>query len=52
MEKKVLLHIGYPKTGTTWFQKRFYPNVENYKYYEREDFNSLFNELLKQKKKI
>lgn len=31
------LHIGYPKTGTTWFQKNFFPNVENYDIVNRED---------------
>ncbi|MBN2485252.1 MAG: hypothetical protein JXB34_04710 [Bacteroidales bacterium] len=30
-----LLHIGYPKTGTSWFQKNFYPNVTNYVYAQR-----------------
>ncbi len=24
-----LIHIGYPKTATTWFQKYFYPNMKN-----------------------
>lgn len=24
-----IIHIGYPKTGTTWFQRNFYPMVEN-----------------------
>lgn len=23
-----LIHIGYPKTATTWFQRNFYPNVK------------------------
>jgi hypothetical protein len=31
-----ILHIGLHKTGTTWFQKRFYPIVKNAKYIERE----------------
>ncbi len=25
-----VIHIGYHKTGTTWFQKEFYPRVENF----------------------
>lgn len=25
---KTIIHIGYPKTGTTWFQKNFYPKIE------------------------
>lgn len=24
-----ILHIGFPKTATTWFQKSFYPSVKN-----------------------
>ena len=39
---KVILHVGYPKTATTWFQNNFYPYVENFRYVERELFNSLF----------
>lgn len=27
--KDNIFHIGYHKTGTTWFQKNFYPHVEN-----------------------
>lgn len=27
-----IVHIGYPKTATTWFQTRFYPRVENHDY--------------------
>lgn len=34
--KQPILHIGLHKTGTTWFQKRFYPFVKNAKYIERE----------------
>ncbi|MFH0867652.1 MAG: sulfotransferase [Bacteroidota bacterium] len=26
---KTILHIGYPKTATTWFINNFYPNVKN-----------------------
>ncbi len=35
-----IIHIGYPKTGTTWFQKEFYPNITNFKYLDREFFRS------------
>ena len=31
-----LLHIGYPKTATTWFQLQFYPNVANKEVVPRE----------------
>jgi hypothetical protein len=32
-----LIHIGYPKSGTTWFQKSFYPYVRNAIYIPRKD---------------
>ena len=32
MKGQVLLHIGYPKTATTWFQENFFPKVENKEY--------------------
>jgi hypothetical protein len=32
---KTLLHIGYPKTASTWFQRYFYPNIENICYMDR-----------------
>lgn len=28
-----ILHIGYGKTGTTWFQNNFYPTVKNITFY-------------------
>lgn len=30
-----ILHIGYHKTATTWFQKRYYPLVESHRYLPR-----------------
>jgi len=30
--KRLILHIGYPRTATTWFQKRFFPFVKNFEY--------------------
>ncbi len=32
-----LIHIGYPKTATTWFQKNFYPFVEDINFIKRKD---------------
>ncbi len=32
-----LIHIGYPKSGTTWFQNRFYPDVKNADYIPRKE---------------
>ncbi|GGG60102.1 sulfotransferase domain-containing protein [Bizionia arctica] len=29
MDRKVIIHIGYFKTGTTWFQEVFFPKVNN-----------------------
>jgi hypothetical protein len=30
-----VFHVGLHKTGTTWFQKRFYPNVPGYRFVNR-----------------
>lgn len=30
-----IFHVGLHKTGTTWFQKRFYPNVPGYRFVNR-----------------
>lgn len=30
--KRAILHIGYPKTATTWFQSRFYPRLRDFRY--------------------
>lgn len=32
-----LIHIGYPKSGTTWFQKNFYPYVRNARFIPRKE---------------
>lgn len=34
---KPIVHVGYPKTGTTWFQTVFFPNVQNVKYISKEE---------------
>jgi hypothetical protein len=39
---KPILHIGYPKTGSTWFQRRYYPNILNAVYLERSIVQELF----------
>ncbi len=31
-----ILHIGYPKTATTWFQREFFPKVRNIEYYNHK----------------
>ena len=38
---ETIIHIGYPKTGTTWFVNRFFPHVKNARlyYYNDIDFN-------------
>jgi len=33
--KHPILHIGYAKTGTTWFQEDFYPNVNNINFFRQ-----------------
>lgn len=32
-----IIHVGYPKTATTWFREKFYPNIRNYYYVSRND---------------
>jgi hypothetical protein len=39
-----IVHVGYPKTATTWFQKNFYPHVRNARYVERAKVNAAFLE--------
>ena len=31
-----LIHIGYGKTGTTWFQNNFYPEIDNINYLSKQ----------------
>jgi hypothetical protein len=31
-----IIHIGYPKTASTWFQKAFYPHLESPRYIGRD----------------
>jgi len=33
----ILFHIGYPKTGTRWFQERLFPLIKNYKIVSKSD---------------
>lgn len=44
MDKTQVFHIGFHKTGTTWFQKEFYPKVSNFQFVDRR---SLQNEFFK-----
>lgn len=39
-----VIHVGYHKTGTTWFQKRFYPRVASHRYIDRERVRHAFIE--------
>tara|TARA_B110000003_G_scaffold44186_1_gene41681 strand:+ start:2790 stop:3653 length:864 start_codon:yes stop_codon:yes gene_type:complete len=39
-----IFHIGYHKTATTWFQKRFYSLVEGVNFIERENIRAFFYE--------
>lgn len=39
-----LIHIGYHKTATKWFQKHFYPRVGNAEFVPREAVRSAFLE--------
>lgn len=44
MKNQKIIHIGYPKTGTTWYQKIFFPNVKNFNLVERVDVKNYFIE--------
>ena len=37
-----IVHIGYHKTASTWFQKRFYPCVRSHRYVERRRIQEAF----------
>jgi hypothetical protein len=37
-----LVHIGYHKTATNWFQRVFYPSVKNYRYVKRKTVRKAF----------
>tara|TARA_B100001287_G_scaffold91007_1_gene76274 strand:+ start:329 stop:1189 length:861 start_codon:yes stop_codon:yes gene_type:complete len=41
---KNLFHIGYHKTATTWFQKKFYPLLKNYNQVDRSKIRDFFYE--------
>lgn len=34
-KSNTIIHIGFPKTGTTWFQQEFFPRIENGLYIDR-----------------
>lgn len=34
--KHPIIHIGYPKTATTWFQRKFYPSIKNIEFINRQ----------------
>jgi hypothetical protein len=40
-----IVHIGYHKTATTWFQKSFYPAVRNLRFVPRERVRAAFLEV-------
>jgi hypothetical protein len=40
-----IVHIGYHKTATTWFQKNFYPFVRNARFIPRERVRAAFLEV-------
>lgn len=39
MKNEIIIHIGYPKTATTWLQKEFFPKVANWNYLSPGIFN-------------
>lgn len=44
MPQPTLVHIGYHKTATNWFQRLFYPAVRNYRYLHRRHARAAFTE--------
>lgn len=34
---RVLIHVGYPKTASTWFQESFFPKLNNFRFVEQND---------------
>lgn len=42
--QRTIVHIGYHKTATNWFQRLFYPNVRNYRYVHRKRVRAAFTE--------
>ena len=36
MKNQIIIHIGYPKTGTTWLQNSLFPKIKNYTCVERD----------------
>jgi len=40
--KNTIIHIGYPKTASTWFQNNVFNNINTYSYVKREDVENLF----------
>lgn len=40
--QRPLVHIGYHKTGTTWFQESFYPHVRGGRYVPRKTVRAAF----------
>lgn len=37
-----IIHIGYHKTATNWFQRIYYPNVKNFQYIHRKKVRRAF----------
>jgi hypothetical protein len=44
MNARTLVHIGYHKTATNWFQRLYYPAVKNYHYVHRKRVRAAFLE--------
>jgi len=38
----VIIHIGYPKTATTWFQEVYFPSISNYHFESFREVNKVF----------
>src|SRR6056297_1095957 len=50
-QKNIIIHVGLPKTASTFLQKKIFPKIENceaYTYYlAGEKENNIFNKIIK-----
>lgn len=44
IDRKFLIHIGFHKTGTTWFQKKYFPDVPDIDFFDQEKTARFFLE--------
>ena len=45
IKKKIIIHIGYPKTGTTFLQNKIF-NMDKFNYFILKKFDYIFDSIL------